>query len=100
MTVKIIKECSFSLLMNHFDFYFDWRLNSDIKNKEILQDISKSSCIKFFAYIDRLSRLYKTVAKKKNFLAKIIQTSLKEFCLYCCYLQETCSEKIFYSYYM
>lgn len=55
--------------MNHFEFYFDKTLNSIEKNSQILREVSRASCIKFFAYVQRFVQLYAKNAKKNWFLA-------------------------------
>lgn len=57
--------------MNHIEFYFNWRINSESKIKEILRDVSKSGCIKYFTYVERISKLYPRISKKNNYLISI-----------------------------
>lgn len=57
-----------SLLLNHLEFYFNRKINSEEKNREILKSVTKSSCIKFFTYVARLSKLYAKIFKEKRFL--------------------------------
>ena len=80
--------------MNHFNYYFT-RINSKETNKQILEIVSKSSCIKFFGFCEKIRKLNKKCFKSRSYLKRIFLESIEEFSNYCCYLMNDKNKILF-----